>query len=155
MAAHTAHENHDHDSKHGATATLDPVSATERERRVSRSPHDSLEALEKHEKEVKADEEARTKAFEDSPRGKLIKSRTEKAKKDAEGKEVKDISEDDARKRAFSSPPLTKEGEPDLPQGAVLPPASKEPYWMNAPAWAQPLSEPPPEDIGTPVAAAK
>lgn len=155
MAAHTAHENHDHDSKHGSTATLDPVSATERERRVSRSPHDSLEALDRHAKEVEEDEKRRTEAFENSPRGKLIKQRTEKAKKDAEGKEVKDLSEDDAKRRAFAAPALGKDGEVDLPPGASVPPASKEPYWPEAPAFAQPLAEPPPEDVGTPVAAAK
>jgi hypothetical protein len=158
MASHTTH---DHLSP-ADRAEQDRISAADAQRRSSTQsaklrPVDTFEALEKHQEEVKADEEARTKAFEDSARGKRIKANSERAAKDANGKEVEHLSEEDAKKASREAmPPAVKEdGTIDLPAGAALPPAVREPYWPSAPAWAQPLAEPPPEDIGTPVANSK
>jgi len=159
-----AHKNHDDDHLSPADrAEQDRIAAADAQRRsptqsAKLRPVDTFAALEKHQEEVKADEEARTKAFEESSRGKRIKANSERAAKDADGKETKALTEEEAKARAASMPPgYSKEGTIELPQGAALPPAVREPYWPSAPAWAQPLSEPPSEEEaeGTPVGRSK
>ena len=112
-------------------------------------PADTFEALERHVEEVKKDEEARTKAFEESSRFKRIE-KANKARDEARGGEREALTEEEAIKRARETlpPGITKEGDvEDLPYGAALPPAVPEPRFPNAGAWERPLAEPPPEDV--------
>lgn len=112
-------------------------------------PVDTFEALEKHREEVAKDEEERTKAFEESSRGKRIAQRS-KEEREARGGEAAALTEEEAIKRARETlpPGITKEGDmQDLPYGAALPPDVPEPRFPNAGAWEQPLAEPPPEDV--------